>query len=122
MVKGKSRPPSRIRYEQSHPVIAIRVDRETAERLRALAKESDKSLATMIKENLGIQKKEYSRAWAKGYNQGKKAHQIWYYCSVCRQRIDITPNSDDHKAVIKYMAEQGWGHKACHDAPSPFVR
>ena len=64
MVKGKNRPPSRIRYEQTHPVIAIRVDKETAERLKDLAKESGKSLVTLIKENLDIQEAEHNEAWA----------------------------------------------------------
>ena len=114
MVKGKNRPPSRIRYEQTHPVIAIRVDKETAERLKDLARESGKSLATLIKENLDLQEDEYTEAWSKGYDEGTKEHQIWYYCSVCQKRLDVEPNSDSHKAMISYMREHGWGHSTCH--------
>ena len=114
MVKGKNRPPSRIRYEQTHPVIAIRVDKETAERLRALAEESGKSLATLIKENLDLQEGDYTEAWSKGYDEGTKEHQIWYYCDVCGKRMNVTPSSNDHKALIDYMKEHGWGHQACH--------
>ena len=114
MVKGKNRPPSRIRSEQTHPVIAIRVDKETAERLKDLARESGKSLATLIKENLDLQEEEHNEAWSKGYDEGRKEHQIWYYCAVCGKRINVTPNSDSHKALIKCMKEGGWGHQACH--------
>jgi len=114
MVKGKNRPPSRIRYERTHPVIAIRVDKETAERLKDLAKESGKSLATLIKENLDLQEGEYTEAWSKGYDVGRKEHQIWYYCSVCQKRLDVEPNSDSHKAMVGYMREHGWGHLTCH--------
>jgi len=114
MVKGKNRPPSRIRYEQTHPVIAIRVDKETAERLKDLARESGKSLATLIKENLDMQEAEYTEAWAKGYDKGQRDHQIWYYCAVCGKRINMTPSGNDHKALIDYMKERGWGHQACH--------
>ena len=114
MVKGRVRPPSRIRYEQSHPVIAIRVDRETAERLRGLAEESGKSLATLIKENLDLQEEEHNEAWLQGRDEGRKENQIWYYCAVCNKRIDMTPSSDDHGALIEYMKEHGWGHSTCH--------
>jgi len=113
-VKGRVRPPPRIRYEQTHPVIAIRVDNETAERLRALAKESGKSLATLFKENLDLQEEHHNEVWLKGRDEGRKEHQIWYYCAVCSKRIDVIPNSDSHKAIIKYMKEHSWGHGACH--------
>jgi predicted DNA binding CopG/RHH family protein len=116
MVKGKNRPPSRIRYEKTHPVIAIRVDEETAERLKDLARESGKSLATLIKENLDLQEDEYTEAWSKGYDEGRKKHQIWYYCAVCGKRMNMTPSGNDHKALISYMKEHGWGHQACHSA------
>lgn len=116
MAKGKGKPPSRIRYEKSHPVIAIRVDKETAKRLRDLAKESGKSLAALIKENLDLQEGEYCEVWGKGYDEGEKENQIWYYCAVCSERINVEPGSDSHKAVIKYMKEHGWGHSACHNS------
>jgi len=38
----------------------------------------------------------------------EKNYQIWYYCSVCRERINIEPNSDSYKAMIGYMKEHGW--------------
>jgi len=114
MVKGRTRPPSRIRYEETHPVIAIRVDKETDQRLKDLAKESGKSLATLIKENLDIQEEHHNEAWSKGYDEGRKEHRIWYYCAVCGKRIDMKPNSDSHKAIIGYMKGYGWGHASCH--------
>jgi len=118
MVKGKNKPPSRIRYEQNHPVISIRVDRETAKRLKDLAKESGKSLATLIKENLDLQEGEYSEAWSSGYDggydKGRREHQIWFFCAICRKRINITPNSNIHEALVGYMKEHGWAHKECH--------
>ncbi len=119
MVKTKHIPPSRIRYERSHPVISIRVDKETAERLRDLARESNKSLATLIKENLDLQEDEHRKAWSKGYGEGydkgRREHRVWYFCAICRKRIDLIPNSSSHHAVVKYMEEHGWGHKECHD-------
>jgi len=122
MVKTKHIPPSRIRYERSHPVISIRVDSETAERLRDLARKSNESLATLIKENLDLQEGEYSEAWSSGYgdgcndgyDKGRREHQIWYFCAICRKRINITPNSNIHEALVGYMKEHGWAHGECH--------
>jgi hypothetical protein len=28
---------------------------------------------------------------------------------VCGKRIDMSPNGDDHKAMVSYMKEHGWG-------------
>jgi len=47
-------------------------------------------------------------ARSEGYDRAKKDCQIWYYCAVCRERIDMEPNSDSHKAMIGYMEEHGW--------------
>jgi len=49
-----------------------------------------------------------------GYQAGKTASEIWYYCKVCNQRIVMSPNNNDHKAMIKLMNDAGWGHAACY--------
>ena len=54
-------------------------------------------------------------AWDEGYAQAIEEYQIWYYCAVCRKRIDMEPNSDSHKAMIGFMKENGWGHASCHE-------
>ena len=55
------------------------------------------------------------RAWDEGYAQATEEYQIWYYCAVCGKRIDMSHNGDDHKAMIGYMKEHGWGHTSCHE-------
>ena len=113
MVRRKRKPPSRAKYDEENPVIAIRLDRDTARRLRGLAEESNKSLTTVIKENLDLQEDNYITAYDKGYDKGKKEHQIWYYCSICQQRIDIVRGGNAHKAITKYLYDQGWAHETC---------
>ncbi|MBA7692159.1 hypothetical protein ES703_100717 [subsurface metagenome] len=51
---------------------------------------------------------------SESYGQAKKDYQIWYYCDVCRERIDMDPNSNSHKEMINYMREHEWGHASCH--------
>jgi len=57
----------------------------------------------------------WDRGYLDGLGAGKEKFEAWYYCSVCGEKIAISQNSDSHKAVIEYMKEHGWGHKACHE-------
>lgn len=47
----------------------------------------------------------------------EKKYRIWYYCNVCSGEITMHPNGNDHKALIEYMKEYGWGHTKCHKSP-----
>ena|GEM_PF-5644292 len=53
-----------------------------------------------------------------GYEAGRKAHHLWYYCDACGEVIWLEPDGEDHKAVIQYMKEKGWGHQKCHKEQS----
>ena len=54
------------------------------------------------------------KTYERGYNEGAEDAQIWYYCNICGEKIHIEPNSENHKALIEYMEEHGWGHASCH--------
>jgi hypothetical protein len=77
MVKGKKKPPSRQRYEETHPVIAIRVDKETGQKIRDIREKSGKSYAEIIKQSLGVQSRSteesYRRGYRNGYSEARKA-------------------------------------------------
>lgn len=116
MAKGSHKPPSRVRYEQTHPVISIRVDQDTAETLKEISMTTGKSLGQLIKENLKIQKvkeDEIQRWVDEAYGQAVEDYEVWYYCSRCGKRIEVSPNSNSHKAIIEYMKKHGWGHRNC---------
>jgi len=122
MVRAIHKPPARIRYEQSHPTVSCRLDGNT----RALLKQRLEDLggisfADFVKDALGTLQLKMpdveqieGKAWDEGHAQAMDEYQIWYYCSVCRGRIDVEPNSDSHKAMIGYMKEHGWAHASCH--------
>jgi len=61
MVKAKHMPPSRLRYERSHPVVAIRVNRELYNELKELSKKTGKSFADFLKEGAGITKSQIKK-------------------------------------------------------------
>lgn len=79
------------------------------------------SFAEFVKESLGILQakmhdigKIRKTARQSGYNKALKDWQIWHFCNMCKEQIIMRPNDNDHKAMIKFMREHGWGHKSCH--------
>ena len=119
MAKGTHKPPARIRYEQSHPTVSFRLPIDTYNLLKQRLEDlGGVSFADFVKESLGLIQPDIEEiketAWSEGYNQAEKDYQIWYYCAVCRKRIDMSPNGNDHKAMIGYMKERGWAHASCH--------
>ena len=121
-ITTRRKPPSRIRYEENHPVVSCRISKADYDLLKQRLNERGISFATFVKEALGRLEAKLTRidkARAEGYEQGyiqaTEDNQIWYYCKICQERIDISPNSESHKAIIQYMREKGWGHIKCHE-------
>ncbi len=122
MVKATHKPPARVRYEQSHPTVSRRLSRDEYDLLKQRLEDlGGVSFADFVKDSLGLLQLKMpdieeikETAWAEGYDQAVEDYQIWYYCAVCRKRIDIDPNSESHKAIIGYMKEHGWAHASCH--------
>jgi len=122
MVKVAHKPPSRVRYEQSHPTMSCRLDKVTHDLLKQRLEDlGGLSFADFVKDSLGLLQLKMpdvgeikDKAWSEGYDEAEKEHQIWYHCAVCQKRIDVVPNSDSHKAIIGYMKERGWAHASCH--------
>jgi hypothetical protein len=120
--KAARKPPARVRYEQSHPTVSCRLSKDEYDLLKQRLDDlGGVSFADFVKDSLRILQLKIpetreikEKARRAGYNQGKKEHQIWYYCDTCKQRIDVAPNSESHKAMIGYMREGGWGHLSCH--------
>ena len=122
MVKGKHIPPSRERYQESHPVVSIRVSRELYDELQAIKKKGKRSFADILKEGLGMEKatteRGYQVGYAKGYAEAKKRFCITYPCSVCHKPIEL--NSEPEKeAARQAMVNAKWGHTACIEGKQP---
>ncbi len=117
MVKHRHKPPSRVRYEQEHPVVSARIATDLHKQLKEYLASRKESLADFIRESLGVQKplidKIVREACEKGYNEATKKFKVWYYCAHCGKEITMSPNSPSHKAVIGYMKEHGWRHNNC---------
>ena len=115
------KPPSKIKYEQSHPALSCRISKDAYDLLKQRLEDlGGVSFADFVKDSLGLLQlkmpdveeiKETARA--EGYDQAKKDYQIWYFCNVCRKPIYVLPNCDSHKAIIGYMKENRWAHATC---------
>jgi len=122
MSKAIRKPPARLRYEQSHPTMSCRLDKDTHDLLKQRLEDlGGVSFANFVKDALGIQRAKMpdieeikQQAYNEGYEQATEDCQIWYFCAVCGKRIDVEPDSDSHKAIIGYMKERGWAHSSCH--------
>ena len=123
MAKAIHKPPARIRYEQSHPTVSCRLSRDEYALLKQRLEDlGGISFADFVKDSLGLLQLKMPateeiryREWEEGYNDGVEEYQIWYYCAVCGKRMDMEPNTDAHKAIIRFMKEHGWGHASCHE-------
>ncbi len=120
--KATHKPPARVRYEESHPNVTCRLSKDEYDLLKQRLEDlGGVSFADFVKDSLGLLQLKMpdieeikETAWGEGYEQAEKDWQIWYYCAGCGGRIDMSPNDDDHKAMIGYMKEHGWGHPSCH--------
>ena len=112
MAKKKQPPPSKIKYDKSHPTISIRVSQELKKQLDEIKEMSDKSVGDILREAVGFQGISNKNAWKRGVSHGKGLYGVSYKCSVCGGNLIIgTPG--EKKAAAIYMREHGWHHKSC---------
>jgi predicted CopG family antitoxin len=121
MTKVKREPPSRIKYEQSHPTVGCRVPKEIYDRLQEIKENEGKSFADILKVGLGILElkakkddKAYSRGYNDGYREAELELKVTYICDVCGEPI-VVNTTDEKKAIKQYMEDHNWGHKECHE-------
>ena len=118
MAKKRHVPPSRRRYEQSHPTVSVRVSRDVFDQLKMLKQQSSKSVADVLKEALGTQapsvKRSHQLGYMKGLAEAEKKYRIDYRCSVCGGTITLA-SVEEKQAVTEYMRENGWAHGSCRD-------
>jgi len=121
MTKDKRKPPSRIKYEQSHPVVSCRVPKVIYDRLQDVKQRDGRSFMDILKIGLRIReskaKKEveaYSEGYKEGYREAEREFKVTYACSVCGKTIALN-SKGEKQAASEYMEEHGWGHKECHE-------
>lgn len=106
-------PPSRLKYERSHPTISCRVTREELQKLREIQKKIGLSLAQVLRQGLGLQLAKTRRAYEKGYREGFGRFQA--PCSVCGKLMDFNLKSEGDAEAKKTLLQAfaRWAHTPC---------
>ena len=112
MAKKKQPPPSKIKYDKSHPTISIRVSEDLKKQLDEIKAMSGKSIGDILREAVGAQSKSTKNAWNRGYGAAKGNYGVRYKCSVCGGNI-LIESANAKKAAAIYMREHGWHHNSC---------
>ena len=123
--KHKRTSPSRKKYEEQNPVVSCRVSKELRDRLRAIKKAEDKSMADILKAGLGlfevkvraeeeVRDKAYEEGRISGFASAESIYKITYPCNICKKMIEVT-TEEEKRAIRKFMIDKRWGHAACHD-------
>ena len=125
MGKKRHKPPSRIRYEKTHPVVSFRVKDEWYDAFKAFLQEQNLSIGDFFRISYEKQKANYQKAHNQGFNKGyrigynagyEKGKEEWgiqFPCSICGELVYIPPNSDCHQAVIEFLKSRHWAHGKC---------
>ena len=85
---GKRRPlpPSRQRYQQSHPTISLRVDRDLYAELKELKKTANLSVADVLKVGLGKSEPLVGEAFQNGF-MSALAEAYEAVCEDCEDQL-----------------------------------
>ena len=110
--KKKAPPPAKAKYDKSHPIVSVRLSPELKQKLEMIKKLSDKSVADVLKEAVGLQTPSAKDANEKGYLTAQIKYTVTYRCSVC-DGVIVIATASEKKAVAEYMKQGGWRHGKC---------
>jgi hypothetical protein len=112
-VTRKRVPPSRERYEESHPVISVRVTPEMRERLELLKNTSGMSAADVLRIGLDLAQPAIEEAFNVGYGDAEWRLKVTYWCSGCG-RDDLSVEApEEAEAVGEFLSRNGWYCPRC---------
>lgn len=112
MTKKRHQPPSRIRYNRTHPTVSIRVSADLYDKLKDLREKSGKSLGDILREALRKQAPTVQKAFENGYSKAREEFGVTYACSACGRLMQVR-SLDEKRAIADYMRNYGWRHVSC---------
>ena len=112
MKKMRHQPPSKIKYNQTHPTVSIRVSQDLYDQLKELREKSGKSLGDILREALDKQAPSTNKAFQGGFNKARRQFVVTYRCLICGGPIEVTTDKEKQE-IARYMRSGGWGHFDC---------
>jgi hypothetical protein len=80
----------------------------------AVAAEADRLYKSRFMTQLNKTRADLNmKGYQEGFADAAREYETWGFCSVCGEKMTISPNSDEHKAIIDYLRKIGWSHGHC---------
>jgi hypothetical protein len=126
MAKSKKKKmPSRIKYEQAHPVRSLRIPKVLDDKLREIQEKENVSLLDILKAGAGlfevkiraeeeIRKNAYQEGHFKGFTLAQSLYKVTFPCSVCGETMQVN-TKEIKEAVREFLIANRWGHSDCID-------
>ena len=105
--------PSRERYEESHPVISVRVTPEMRERLESLKSISGMSAAEVLRIGLDLAEPAIDEAFDEGYRDAERRLKVTYWCSKCGRDDVSVETPEEAESVGEFLSQNGWHCPQC---------
>ena len=116
-------PPSRVRYEKSHPVVSCRVKISERDRIEVVKQADGKSNTDILLLGLELAEPQVKKAeqlkkqalddgYKKGFAAAKARYVVNYPCSVCGKMISAT-SANEKVVMSEHMQELKWAHGEC---------
>jgi len=128
MKKVRKVSPSKIQYDQTHPLICFRTTTEKKVRIEAMAETLGKTISEIETDMLLKGCIDFENAYDRGYDfgfqegerfgrdEGKEEWGIKIPCNKCdKDDIFLIPNSEWHKLILRLFKSYKFGHKACYE-------
>lgn len=111
--KGSRVTPSREKYEESHPVVSVRVSPEMREDLEEVNTASGMSIADVLRVGLDKAKPAVEEAFHVGYYDAMREYEVEYWCDRCGERHVSLTSAEEKEAAAAYMYDHGWHDTRC---------
>jgi predicted transcriptional regulator len=128
MTQRTHRPPSRQRYQATHPTVTLHLNLATDARLKELMQKTSLSRAQVVEEALGLVESRVEEAQAAfdgGYHLGfadaVDRFRITFPCTRCDGEMELTRGSAATQAATDFLADELWRHGPCPNGePVPY--
>lgn len=113
----KHLPPSRVRYEKSHPTVSLRISREMRRKLDEVKEQYGLSVADVVRFGVEIAEPDLGSAFDQGLSEGyeiaRAEFEVTFRCSRCgRRHLSIT-DEKTKEAVSDLLYRAGWHSPTC---------
>ena len=113
--KSKHKPPSRIRYEKSHPVVSFRIKKEWYDELKTFLENRGITIADFFQIALKKQTEDYENAKTESYDFGvRDGAKFDLPCCECGEPMCFSLDEPEVKKVLE-EAFKNWRHINCRE-------